>query len=204
MNTEDIIDLLTIAQSVDNRTFGEPDVIMWQKVLDGFDRDDCTEAIVAFRREQPDTWLQPGHIVARVKSMRRDRYERTDPDQLPYPGDAKTAPPDPRAGYARGVYVEHDPAGWPYANAATREERANADTELRARVKARIKATPRGETPPTEAEAETAIRLEDRERAERFLRRRDLAGLIEGLGAQPGSTRRPAPAFSEPRRPTNP
>jgi hypothetical protein len=34
------------------------------------------QAVVDHCREQPDTWLQPGHVCRRVKAMQRDAYER--------------------------------------------------------------------------------------------------------------------------------
>ena len=79
MDRNDIIDLLTIVQAGDNRTVGQPEVNLWHQLLGHLDRDDCTDAIMAHRREQPGQWLEPGHILQRVRAVVRDRYERSEP-----------------------------------------------------------------------------------------------------------------------------
>jgi hypothetical protein len=78
VDKEDIIDLLTIVSVADRRTVGETDVELWHELLGRFSKDDCTEAIMQFRSEQPGDWLEPGHIVRRVKIMINDRMSRDD------------------------------------------------------------------------------------------------------------------------------
>lgn len=81
MQRDDVIDLLAIVQATDNREVGPVDVNVWAKIIGHLDRDECTDAIMAHRREQPGVWLEPGHIAARVKARHRDRYDRMDPDE---------------------------------------------------------------------------------------------------------------------------
>lgn len=100
--------------------------------------------------------------------------------------------------YAKGLYNQFDAAGWAYGQPPPpgeieppqwRDKRLHDnDTELDARIAqftaAYIKANP-DKPPPTGAEAETAIRLADRERAEALLRRYRRPHLIDQLGDQP-------------------
>ncbi len=114
MDNSDIIDLLTIVSVADKRTVGEADVVLWHQLLGHLDKDDCTDAIMAHRREQPGVWLEPGHIAVRVRNARRDLYEREDPDyrnqQWPLPPGARRD----RHGYIdRSVRDETEyPAEW--------------------------------------------------------------------------------------------
>jgi hypothetical protein len=85
VDTNDVIDLLTIVAVADKRTIGEADVVLWEKLLGHLDKDDCTDAIMAFRGEQPGVWLEPGHILQRVKAKRRDELDRMNPDDRPKP-----------------------------------------------------------------------------------------------------------------------
>lgn len=80
MDIEDVIDLLTIVAVGDKRTVGQSDAIQWHRIIGHLNRDECTEAIEAHRREQPGVWLEPGHILGRVKAKQRDRLDRMDPD----------------------------------------------------------------------------------------------------------------------------
>ena len=81
MDSSDIIDLLTIVAVADKRTIGEADVVLWRQTLGYLNKDDCVDAIMAHRREQPGVWLEPGHVLQRVRAAIRDRYERADPDE---------------------------------------------------------------------------------------------------------------------------
>lgn len=80
MDRDDIIDLLTIVQASDNRSVGEPEINVWGQMLNHLDKNDCTDAIMAFRAEHPGMWLEPGHVFQRVKAATRDRLDRMDPD----------------------------------------------------------------------------------------------------------------------------
>lgn len=194
MNPEQVIDLLAIVQAGDNRTVGKNDVILWSQVLSGCDPDDCAEAIVAHRRERPGVWIEPGHVVAGARVVRRERYERSGVDSPERTAqeqlwDAKATGellPADETPYARGLYVEFDPAGWPYANAATRDERAQAAGEVDARIDAYLAALPKSESARTRAEAEEVLRVADRAAAEDFLVSIGRAHTIElQLGVQP-------------------
>lgn len=79
MNRDTISDLLAIIAASDHRTLGEADIVLWRQVIGHLDEGDCTDAIVEFRRDQPGVWLEPGHVVARVRAKMRDRLDRADP-----------------------------------------------------------------------------------------------------------------------------
>lgn len=194
MNPEQVIDLLAIVQAGDNRTVGENDVILWAQVLAGCDPDDCAEAIVAHRRERPGVWLEPGHVVAGARTVRRERYERSGVDSPERTAqeqlwDAKATGellPSDETPYARGLYVEFDPAGWPYGSAGTRDERAAAAAEVDARIEAHLGAIRKGDPVCTRAEAEEVLRITDRAAAEEFLISVGRAHVIDcQLGVQP-------------------
>lgn len=76
MTPDDVIDVLSAVAAVDRRTVGEADVLMWQQILGNLPKDLALRAIVDHFREQPGVWLEPGHIVAGVRAIQRDRYER--------------------------------------------------------------------------------------------------------------------------------
>jgi hypothetical protein len=83
VDRNDIIDLLTIVQASDNRSVGDPEIVVWHKLLGHLDKDDCTDAILAFRAEEPGKWLEPGHVLTRVRAKIRDRLDRLDQDFRP-------------------------------------------------------------------------------------------------------------------------
>jgi hypothetical protein len=76
MTPEDVIDVLTAVQAGDRRTVGKADVIFWTQIIGDLPKDLALQAVVDHFRECPGEWLQPGHIVAGVRAIRRDRYER--------------------------------------------------------------------------------------------------------------------------------
>jgi hypothetical protein len=84
VDIEDVVDLLTIVAVADKRTIGESDARLWLELLERFDKDECSDAIMAHRREQPGVWLEPGHIVQRVRIARNDFIARADPDDQPH------------------------------------------------------------------------------------------------------------------------
>jgi hypothetical protein len=143
VDRNDVIDLLTIVQVGDNRTVGETDIGFWFGMLGPFDKDDCLDAILAHRRDQPGVWLEPGHVSGRVRAARRDRLDRMSPDERArvVGGDAprdrwgyidkSNDRDDPRSDIGnfgraltvqservdvlpKGTYIEADPAGWEY------------------------------------------------------------------------------------------
>jgi hypothetical protein len=81
MDRDDVLDLLAIIASTDRRTVGEGELVTWTELIGDLPKDDCLASIMAHRREQPGVWLEPGHIVQRVKAIARDRYERADPNE---------------------------------------------------------------------------------------------------------------------------
>lgn len=80
MTRDEVIDLLAIVQAVDGRDVSTPDIAIWLQILGDQTRDACTDAVMAHRREQPGVWLEPGHILGRVKAKQRDRLDRMDPN----------------------------------------------------------------------------------------------------------------------------
>jgi hypothetical protein len=91
MSTEDIIDLLSLVAAADHRTVGENDVILWREILKDTPKDLAMQAILDHIREHPGVWLEPGHVVAGVRAIRRDRYERLSLDELAARQDAMDA-----------------------------------------------------------------------------------------------------------------
>jgi hypothetical protein len=84
MNRNDIIDVLTAVAAGDRRTVGQADVDMWSAVVSDDTRvtkDEALVAVVEHFRECPGVWLEPGHVVQRVRAARRDRLER-EPDEM--------------------------------------------------------------------------------------------------------------------------
>lgn len=209
MDRNDVIDLLTIVQVGDNRTIGEPDIGFWLGLLGPFEKDDCCAAIEAHRRDQPGVWIEPGHVVGRVRAARRDRLDRMDVEQRRLAAigsfdrvedrrektglnviSAQTSTPveSSRVGEAlpRGTYIEADPAGWVYGiprNTMAWDAEPNEKDNLRIELDARIRVY-RDKNPEcvSNAEAEHAIRLKDRERADAALRKLKRGGLADVLG----------------------
>lgn len=79
MDRDTILDLLALVAAADHRTVGEPDFLLWKATIGHLDVADCIDAIQAFRRDQPGSWLEPGHVLARVRMKTRDRLDRADP-----------------------------------------------------------------------------------------------------------------------------
>ncbi len=82
MTPNDIIDILTVIAAADRRTIGENDVILWHKIIGDLPKDDAMQAVLDHVREQPGVWLEPGHIVAGVRAIRRDRAMRQPLEQI--------------------------------------------------------------------------------------------------------------------------
>lgn len=80
MDRNDVCDLLAVVQAVDARQIEDYDIDVWFEMIGRFDKDDCLQAIMDFRAQEPGVWLEPGHVVRRVKVMINDRYERDEPD----------------------------------------------------------------------------------------------------------------------------
>jgi hypothetical protein len=76
MKTQEIIELLGVIAVVDKRTVGEADVIAWETIIGDLPAGDALLAVRDHFRERPGVWLEPGHIVQRVRAVRRDRLER--------------------------------------------------------------------------------------------------------------------------------
>lgn len=81
MNRNEVIDVLTAVAAADRRTVGEADVTVWCAVIGDLPKEDALRAVVDHFRECPGVWLEPGHVVAGVRAIRRDRMQRLSEDQ---------------------------------------------------------------------------------------------------------------------------
>ena len=87
MNTDEIIDLLTLMASYDRRKVGEADVPAWDAAVGDLPYDDCRTAVIAHYRETAD-WIMPAHVRRRVLAIRNERLkaagdlERLIPEEL--------------------------------------------------------------------------------------------------------------------------
>lgn len=82
MTRDDMLDLYALVQASDGREEAtEADELVWSRIVGHLSVDDCAEAIIAHFREQPNVWLQPGHILARVRARRADELARMDADE---------------------------------------------------------------------------------------------------------------------------
>ena len=78
MNEQEAWQLLTLASARDNRTVSQSVAKVWAGDLERVALDEAVEALTLHYREQPDTWLQPGHVIAGAKRVRllRERDAR--------------------------------------------------------------------------------------------------------------------------------
>lgn len=82
MTRDEMLDLYALVQASDGREEAtDADELVWARILGPLSVDDCADAIMAHFREQPNVWLQPGHILARVRARRADELARMDPDE---------------------------------------------------------------------------------------------------------------------------
>lgn len=65
--------LLTLASARDNRTVSASVAKVWAGDLEDIDLEEAIEALTLHYKEQPDKWLQPGHVVAGVRRVRERR-----------------------------------------------------------------------------------------------------------------------------------
>lgn len=79
MNRNDVIDVLSVVAAATRRSVGETDVEIWLGVIGDLDKPDALQAVRDHLHDRPGVWLEPGHIVERVRAARRDRLER-EPD----------------------------------------------------------------------------------------------------------------------------
>lgn len=79
MNRDDVIDVLSVVAAATRRTVGETDVDVWQAVIGDLRKDHALRGVRDHLREKPGVWLEPGHIVERVRARRRDELDR-EPD----------------------------------------------------------------------------------------------------------------------------
>lgn len=70
MTPGDAARLLAAAAVFDRRTVGETDAAGWAIALNGFEFDECRDAIVAHYRAE-SRWVMPADIISRVLTARR-------------------------------------------------------------------------------------------------------------------------------------
>ena len=63
MTPEETRILLGEIAVIDNRKMSTETAQAWHQLLAGFSLDDCRKALAAFRRNRPDEWVVPGHLV---------------------------------------------------------------------------------------------------------------------------------------------
>jgi hypothetical protein len=73
VNRNDVVDILTAVAATDHRTVGDWDVAMWEKILGPYERYAALTAVVEHFEQQPGVWLEPGHVVARIRQKRADK-----------------------------------------------------------------------------------------------------------------------------------
>lgn len=111
MNRDDVIDLLTIASCVDNRQVTNGDIIVWHEHLERYDKDECLDAIMAHQRDSTD-YLQPAHVIERVRAKRNDAIDRADPDDRPHMVGLNGVPRDSYGFASRALEDIEYPADW--------------------------------------------------------------------------------------------
>lgn len=79
MNRDEMVDVLTAIAVGDRRTVGRTDVDFWWTVIGDLPKDLALRAVREHFRERPGVWLEPGHIMERVRAIRREELER-EPD----------------------------------------------------------------------------------------------------------------------------
>jgi hypothetical protein len=75
VNEPEAFQLLTLASARDNRTVSQSVAKVWAADLEQIPLPIAIEALTLHYREQPDKWLQPGHVVAGARRV-RERHER--------------------------------------------------------------------------------------------------------------------------------
>ncbi|WP_131806222.1 hypothetical protein [Mycolicibacterium conceptionense] len=106
MTRDEVVDVLTVVAAADRRTVGDADVDVWHAVLDDLPVELAFEAVRDHLREQPDTWIQPGHVYQRIRKLRRER-DRRPSARYEALCDSKAAPDeDPAVTAARRKAIE--------------------------------------------------------------------------------------------------
>lgn len=67
MSPEEIRQLLGEVAAIDNRRLSPETVNIWHSLLHGFTLPECRDALATHRRNAPDVWLMPGHLVAIIR-----------------------------------------------------------------------------------------------------------------------------------------
>ena len=147
MTPEDTIDVLSAITAIDRRTVGENDVIVWHRIIGDLPKDLALQAVLNHARDCPGVWLEPGHVVAGVRAIRRDQYERqTLEERAAYEdhiderikhkileiAEAKTIPADdaPRRQYMRPT-INPRTVGCPYCHASPGQRCTNGNQPQR-------------------------------------------------------------------------
>lgn len=86
MNQQDAFKLLARASAVDNRKVTDLAAAVWADTLPEMDYDEAKGLMDEFRRENPDTYLAPGHLVKQKKIRVAREREIRGPHPAPPPG----------------------------------------------------------------------------------------------------------------------
>lgn len=69
---DDAKTLLSRVAILYNRQVDGATIILWQEILDSYTLDECMWALREFARNEPDTWLNPAHLVQIINRKRAD------------------------------------------------------------------------------------------------------------------------------------
>lgn len=67
MTPEDVRSLLGEIAVIDNRKLSTETAQTWHTYLHGFTLSQCRDALATHRRNAPDVWVTPGHLVAIIR-----------------------------------------------------------------------------------------------------------------------------------------
>jgi hypothetical protein len=88
VNRQEVAQVLTKIQLLDNRQVDGATLAAWFELIGGLEFADALEGVNLHRLEQPGKWLEPGHVVAgarRAKDVREREARRQRPAIVPAP-----------------------------------------------------------------------------------------------------------------------
>jgi|GEM_PF-2679158 len=86
MNQQDAFKLLARASAIDNRKVTDLAAAVWSDTLLDMPYEEASGLMDEFRRENPDTYLAPGHLVKQKRIRIARNRELNGPHPAPPPG----------------------------------------------------------------------------------------------------------------------
>lgn len=86
MQQQEAFRLLARASAVDNRKVTQLAAEVWAQTLPNMTYDEASDLMNEFRRENPDVYLTPGHLVKQKRVRLARLREHRGPHPLPPPG----------------------------------------------------------------------------------------------------------------------